>query len=166
MTREYIERAKQAYSDAGGVYELSRAEIKARNFESNLCYICKITFGIGGYFGGSRDCVVYLKDGFNAISKRWDDEVPLTIFDEDDEPFTRDTFISALKNLHIGEWRSFYSTERFGYVVCDGTQWELEFEFSNGHKPIRYGGDNSYPYNFDEFQALFGICYSLDEDEE
>lgn len=39
----------------------------------------------------------------------------------------------------------------------DGTQWELEFEYSNGHKPVRFDGDNSYPYNFDKFQRLFGI---------
>lgn len=42
-------------------------------------------------------------------------------------------------------------------MVLDGTQWELEFEYSNGHKPVRFDGDNSYPYNFDKFQSLFGI---------
>ena len=42
-------------------------------------------------------------------------------------------------------------------MVLDGTQWELEFEYSNGHKPVRFDGDNSYPYNFDKFQRLFGI---------
>lgn len=44
--------------------------------------------------------------------------------------------------------------------------WELEFEYSNGHKPIRFDGDNSYPYNFDKFQMLFGIdVTTYDEDE-
>lgn len=166
MTREYLATAKQAYIEAGGVYKLSRAELKSVDFDSNIDFISKITFGIGGFFGGSREYVVYLKDGFNAFSKGWDDEVPLIVLDEDDEPFTRDTFIAALKNLHIGEWRSFYSTERFGYVVCDGTQWEIEFEYSNGHRPVKYSGDNSYPYNFDEFELLFGISDTMEDDDE
>jgi hypothetical protein len=34
--------------------------------------------------------------------------------------------------------------QRFGYTVCDGTQWELEFEYNNGHKPVRFDGDNSH----------------------
>ena len=77
--------------------------------------------------------------------------------DDSKEPFTKDTFIASLKKLHIGEWRRRYSTKRFGYMVCDGTQWELKFEYNNGHKPLRFDGDNSYPYNFDKFQILFGI---------
>jgi hypothetical protein len=75
--------------------------------------------------------------------------------DDNKEPFTKDTFIAALKVLHIGEWRRRYSTKRFGYTVCDGTQWELEFEYKNGHRPVRFDGDNSYPYNFDKFQMLW-----------
>ena len=71
--------------------------------------------------------------------------------------FRKDSFLAALKTLHIGEWRRRYSTERFGYEVCDGTQWELEFEYNNGHKPVRFNGDNSYPYNFGKFKKLFGI---------
>jgi len=39
--------------------------------------------------------------------------------------------------------------------VCDVTQWE--FEFSNDHKPLRFNGDNAYPYNFDKLKILFGI---------
>jgi len=46
---------------------------------------------------------------------------------------------------------------RFGHTVCDGTQWELEFEYNNGDKPVRFDGDNSYPYNFDKLQMFFGI---------
>lgn len=59
-----------------------------------------------------------------------------------------------------------YSTQRFGYTVCDGTQWELEFEYSNGHKPVRIDGDNSYPYNFNKFQMLFGIDETEEDEDE
>ena len=97
----------------------------------------------------------------------WEDEEPFSLWDDDnEEPFTKETFISALKDLHIGEWRRRYSTKRFGYMVLDGTQWELEFEYSNGHKPVRFDGDNSYPYNFDKFQILFGIDVTEEDDED
>ena len=156
-TREYLERAKQAYAEAGGTYNLSKSEEKSADFESNMDFICKITFSIGGFFGGYRVYVVELSYELSAYTKLWEDEEPLVLLDEDDEPFTKGTFFTALADLHIGEWRRSYTTQRFGYTVCDGTQWELEFEYSNGHKPVRFDGDNSYPYNFDKFQRLFGI---------
>ncbi len=165
-TREYLERAKQAYAEAGGNYTLSKSEEKAVDFDSNMGFISKITFSIGGFFGGYRSYVVELSDEFKAYTKLWDDEEPLVLLDENNEPFTKKTYIAALTDLHIGEWRRRYSTQRFGYTVCDGTQWELEFEYNNGHKPVRFDGDNSYPYNFDKFQMLFGIDETEgDEDE-
>ena len=92
-----------------------------------------------------------------AYTKLWEYEETLLLDGDNQEPCTKDTFIAALKDLHIGEWCRRYSTKRFGYMVLDGTQWELEFEYNNGHKPVRFDGDNSYPYNFDKFQMLFGI---------
>lgn len=166
-TREYLERAKQAYAEAGGTYTLSKSEEKADNFDTNIDAICKITFSIGGYFGGYRSFIVELANGLKAYTKLWDNEEPLLLFgDDNEESFTKETFIVALKDLHIGEWRRRYSTERFGYTVLDGTQWDLEFEYSNGHKPVRFDGDNSYPYNFDEFQMLFGIDVTEEEEDE
>ena len=49
--------------------------------------------------------------------------------------------------------------------MCDGTQWELEFEYNNGQRPVRFNGDNSYPYNFDKFQMLFGIDATEEDNE-
>ena len=157
-SREYLDIAKQVYAEAGGTYTLSKSEQKAADFDANIDAICKITFSIGGFFGGYWSHVVELTDGLKAYTKLWENEEPLSLWDEyNEEPFTKDTFIDALKELHIGEWRRRYSTERFGYVVCDGTQWELEFEYNNGQRPVRFNGDNSFPYNFDKFQMLFGI---------
>ena len=65
----------------------------------------------------------------------------------------------------MGEWRKYYSPERFGYVVLDGTQWELTIEYSNGRKSFTSGGCNSYPYNFQKLTELFGI-EEEDEDPE
>lgn len=166
-TREYLERAKQAYAEAGGTYTLSKSEEKVADFDANIDAICKITFSIGGFFGGYRSYVVELSDVLKAYTKLWEEEEPLLLLNDDNkETFTKDTFIAALKDLHIGEWRRRYSTKRFGYTVCDGTQWDLEFEYNNGIKPVRFDGDNSYPYNFDQFQILFGIDDTEEDEDE
>lgn len=166
-TREYLERARQAYAEAGGTYILSKSEQKAADFDANIEAICKIRFSIGGFFGGYQSYVVELTEGLKAYTKLWEDEEPLSLWDDDnEEPFTKETFMEALKGLYIGEWRRRYSTERFGYVVCDGTQWKLEFEYNNGQRPVRFNGDNSYPYNFDKFQMLFGIDNPGEEEED
>lgn len=165
-TREYLERARQTYAEAGGTYTLSKSEEKAADFYSNINFICKITFSIGGFFGGYRSYVVELADELRAYTKLWEDEEPLVLLDDDDEPFTKGTFIAALADLHIGEWRRRYSTQRFGHTVCDGTQWELEFEYNNVHKPVRFDGDNSYPYNFERLKMLFGIDDAEEDEDE
>lgn len=166
-TREYLEKAKQAYVEAGGTYTFSKSEEKATDFKLNMDSICKITFGIGGFFGGYRSYIVEISDNLKAYTKLWEDEESLILFDnENEEPFTRDTVLAALADLHIGEWRRRYTTQRFGYTVCDGTQWELEFEYNNGHKPVRFDGDNSYPYNFDKFLKLFGIDDNEEDEDE
>ena len=166
-TREYLERAKQAYAEAGGTYTLSKLEEKVADFDANIDAISKITFSFGGFFGGYRSYVVELSDGLKAYTKLWEDEEPLSLWDDDnEEPFTKETFMDALRDLHIGEWRRRYSTERFGYTVCDGTQWKLEIEYNNGHRPVRFNGDNSYPYNFDKFQMLFGIDVTEEDEDE
>ena len=146
-SRKYLDKAKQAYVEAGGTYTLSKSEEKAADFDANINAICKITFNIGGYFGGYSSYIVELSEELKAYTKLW----------EDVEPFTKINFIAALKELRIGEWRRRYTTKRFGFMVLDGIQWELEFEYSNGQKPVRFDGDNSYPYNFDKFQRLLGI---------
>lgn len=156
-TREYLEKAKQTYVESGGTYTLSKSEEKAADFDASINAICNITFNIGGYFGGYRSYFVELPEELKAYTKLWEDKEPLLLLDDNEEPFTKNSYIAALKELHIGEWRRRYTTKRFGYMVLDGTQWELEFEYTNGHKPVRFDGDNSYPYNFDKFERLFGI---------
>lgn len=166
-TREYLERAKQAYDEADGTYILSKSEEKVADFDANMDALSKITFGIGGFFCGNLSYVVELSDGLKAYTRLWVDEEPLSLVEDDNkEPFTKDTFIATLKKLHIGEWRRRYSTKRFGYTVCDGTQWELNFEYNNGHKPVMFDGDNSYPHNFDKFQLLFGIDDTEEDEDE
>ena len=101
--------------------------------------------------------VVDLSQGSKAYTEFYDFEEP-SIVDEDNKDLgTKSSFISKLKELHIGEWRNEYSTERFGYSLMDGTQWSLTIEYTNNEKPIKFYGSNSYPYNFEELLELFGI---------
>ena len=167
-TREYLQRARLAYSEAGGQYQLSKAEEMATDFEANLNAICKITLNIGGYFGGYCKYIVEVSDELSAYKIFWEDKEPFDLINmNEDQLFTKSDYLLALSELHIGEWRRRYSTERFGYSVVDGTHWSLEFEYNNGHKFRSFSGDNSYPYNFGKLERLFGIEEVLDyEDDE
>ena len=51
-TREYLERAKQALVEAGGIYTPTQAELRALDFTDNIKHIGKFTFSIGGFYGG------------------------------------------------------------------------------------------------------------------
>lgn len=121
--REYMEKTMQASAEAGRTYSFSKSEVKVADFDLNINSINKITFNIGGFFGGYRSYVVEISDNINAYTKLWEDVESHVLFDhENEELFTKDTFLAALSDLHIGEWRRRYSTQRFEYTVCDGTQ--------------------------------------------
>ena len=165
--RLYLERAKQALADEGVVYKPSQAELKAQEFENNIPFISKIAFEIGGYFGGYTTRIISF-DGEELLVRLLhtlcpDPEIPQA---ELILPMDKDEFLDELSDLHIGEWRRSYRPERFGYSYCDGTQWGLEIQFSNGAKPFKSYGDNSYPYNFNKFQELLGIDVSEEDYEE
>ena len=50
--REYLERAIQAYQEAGGQYIPTKAEQKSQDFDAALDSIQKLMLSIGGFFGG------------------------------------------------------------------------------------------------------------------
>lgn len=165
-TREYFERAKVALAEVGGEYKLSKAELKATKFDSNLSAIEKIVFTIGGYFGGYETRTI----SFDGEEMQVDVLHSLQIEPTEKTvefllPYSKVDFLDELNRLHLGEWRSFYNLKRFGYEVLDGTQWELEIHYNNGVKPFKSYGDNAYPYNFDKFKELLGIDTSIDEEE-
>jgi len=157
-SQRYLERAKQAFVEVGGTYIPSAAEKKAMDFDNNIPFIHKVEFCIGGYFNG-YETKTYTIDGDKVHTDVEHSLIlkPSNIGDYEIEEIDKDYLLNALKDLHIGEWRKNYSTKRFGYLVCDGTQWHLEIYFSNGHKPVKIYGDNAYPYNFDKVLELFEI---------
>lgn len=81
-SREYLDIAKQVYVEADGTYTLSKSEEKAADFDVNINAICKITFNIGGYFGGYSTYIVELFEEMKAYTKLWEDEEPLLLLDD------------------------------------------------------------------------------------
>ncbi|UTW70357.1 hypothetical protein KHA80_07510 [Anaerobacillus sp. HL2] len=60
--------------------------------------IYKLTCSIGGY----RNYIVDLIDGLKAYTKLWEDEEPLSLWDDDNaELFTKDVFTNTLKDLWL-----------------------------------------------------------------
>lgn len=167
-TRMYLERAKQALTEVGGTYEPSQSELKAEEFENNIPFISKLVFSIGGYFSGNETYTVMIEDEHLRLWVSHSNIPTPSNFDiEQDYPMSKEEFIDGMMDLHMGEWRRNYNLKRFDYVVMDGTQWELEIEFNNGKKPVRFYGDNAYPYNFDKFQELLGIApYDTEDDQD
>ena len=161
-TREYLDMAKRALLEAGGEYRESAADRRANVFINQLPYLQRIVFSIGGYFGGHSVYQLNIENGFLHLSgQHYPDESALPVDTQvialgDQEIKTADELCCYLREMHIEEWRPNYDTSRFGYVVCDGTQWELRFEYNNGHRPWISGGSNSYPYNFLDLLILFG----------
>jgi len=166
-TRMYLERAKQALVEAGGIYTPSKAEMQVAEFEKSIPSICKVIFTIGGFFSGHETHTITLDDKHlhmdvehSYIPK------PSNFFIEADYPLEKNEFLEGIRGLYISEWRRTYDTRRFGYEVLDGTQWELKIFFSDGHKPVVKYGSNSYPYNFSKFLELLGIDPESEEMED
>ena len=156
--RSYLDRAIQAFEETGSTYIPSAAEKKATEFDANIPYITNVFFSIGGFFNGYKTRK-YTIDG-DKIRGQISQSIFYNLTNIDDAEILEmeiDDFFSALKDLHIGQWRKHYNTHRFGYLVCDGFQWHFEIYFSNGYKPVKISGDNAYPYNFDQLLELFKV---------
>ena len=152
--REYLARAIKALEDIGCPYKYSKAELKSIKLQNDLKYISKITFEIGGYFHGFIEYTIEITNDSVTMSSiyRLSPEG-----NEVEKKIDKNELFYQLSKLYIGEWRKDYNPERFGYVVSDGTQWELKLEFNNGRKPCKFSGSNSYPYNFNKLLDIFGI---------
>lgn len=152
--RLYLQRAIKALDDIGCPYKYSKAELKSIELQNNLEHISKITLEIGGYFQGFTEYTIEMADDSVTMSSinRLSPER-----NEIEQKIDKYELLYQLSELYIGEWRKYYSPERFGISVLDGTQWQLKIEFNNGRKPCEFSGSNSYPYNFNKLLDIFEI---------
>ncbi len=174
--RERLAHAKESLIKAGGEYKPDVEDIRAAELLDNLPFLKKLSFEFGGYFGGYRTYTVEAIDSSlpggmfkyciddEKVGKKLPDpsliqnptKPPLVIKNLEDLAY-------YLKEIHLEEWMPEYWPDRFGVAVCDGTQWHLKIEFSNGQPLWESFGSNSYPYNFDDFQKLFGLSFDDEE---
>ena len=150
QTREALEYAIKAYEEAGGAYEYTKAEQKSREFDLALEGISKLSFHIGGFFWGyeMRTCTVSGDQVTMMVIHSLVNKEP-----DQDIQIKKENFITGLKNIHLGEWKKRY----FEPLILDGTQWDLEIQFADGRKPVRFSGSNAYPYNFNELLQLLEV---------
>ena len=157
--QEYLDRAIQAYQEAGGQYISTKAEQKSQSFNDALDTLRKLVFSIGGYFGGYETRTYTMSDDKVILNvdhklRLKPNNLPLCY------PCTKKEFITNLKEIHIGEWKRRYNDP----YILDGTQWELEIYF-NSRKPIKISGSNAFPYNFKDLTELLGIDEENEDDE-
>ena len=156
---DYLERAIQAYEEAGGEYVRSKAEQKDHDFNEALDSMSQLMFTIGGFFCGQETRTFTVSDDQVFV------DVEKTMISMDKEeygPYRKEEFISGIKALHIGEWKRTYND----LLVMDGTQWELDIYYNNGRRPTKISGSNAYPYNFDDLKEFLEVEMEDEEDEQ
>lgn len=146
-TREYLEIAIKALEEKGVKYKRSQAEEKSVLFNDRIAEIVEINLRIGSW------CMPHfytftIKEG-RVEKSEYDLTNPIYL--------DVDAFQFELKKLYLGEWRAYYSPERFGIHILDGAQWELKVTFADG-KSKSWGGSNDYPYNFEVLLNLLQIA--------
>ena len=158
--RDYLERAIQAYEEAGGEYVRSKAEQKDHDFNEALDSMSKLVFTIGGFFCGYETRTFTVSDDQVLV----DVEKTVMTMDKGEEygPYRKEDFISGIKALHIGEWKRTYIDP----LVLDGTQWELDIYYNNGRKAVKISGSNAYPYNFEDLKEFLEVEMEDEEDEQ
>ena len=158
--QDYLERAIQAYEEAGGEYVRSKAEQKDYDFNKALDSMSQLVFTIGGFFCGQETRTFTVSDDQVLV----DVEKILISMDKEEEygPYRKEDFISGIKALHIGEWKRTYKDP----LVMDGTQWELDIYYNNGRKAVKISGSNAYPYNFEDLKEFLEVEMEDEEDEQ
>ncbi len=118
--------------------------------DDRLEQLVKITFEIGGYFGGVErrtltfdgEQILVEREGFNGFDPELD---PKELY----IGMTRTSLIDNLMELHIERWKEDY----YNPEILDGTQWSLELEFED-KSVVEKGGSNAYPRNFKKLCKL------------
>ena len=148
--RDYLERAIQAYEEAGGEYVRSKAEQKDYDFNKALDSMSQLVFTIGGFFCGHETRTFTVSDDQVLVDV---EKTMISMAKEEYGPYRKEEIISGIKALHIGEWKRTYND----LLVMDGTQWELDIYYNNGRRSTKISGSNAYPYNFEDLKEFLEV---------
>ena len=154
--REYLEKAKQAYQEAGGHHMPTKAELRDQIFNDSLQHMKRFVFGYGGYFGGYETRTYTISEDkvlLDLVHTFYQKPSTFLVY----EPYTTKEFVNGIADLHIGKWKRNYINNN----VLDGTQWSIDIEYDNGRRTVHIYGSNAFPYNFSDLLELLGV-----EDEE
>ena len=149
-SREYLGMAKRALSEIGGEYHETKEEQRAHMFLENLTNLRRMELEICNFMGWDEYAIEIDGDTVKHFPK-----LESLIVEEQVE--TRMEFLNRLEDVHLEEWKKTYSPKPYGMYILDGTQWELKLEYGDGIRPVRYTGDNVFPWDFEELCALFGM---------
>lgn len=152
--RLYLQRAIKALKDMGCSYKYSKTELRIIELQNDLRYISNIALEIGGFFQSFSEYTIEIVEDYVTMSRTY---CLSPERNETEKKIDKNELLNQLSKLYIGEWRKYYTPERFGYSVLDGTQWQLKLEFNNGRRLCKFGGSNSYPYNFNKLLDIFEI---------
>ena len=157
--RQYIIEAKRLLQERGIEYTPTKAEQRTLEFDVHLSQLIEIYVERSGFFKGCNEYLVICGEQFQMVTfskKFMVDNTPCSWMVELD----KQSFVSKLEELHIGEWKSNYYA-----CACDGEQWEIVFKFNDGTKRT-FKGSNAYPYNFDDLMDLLKINNGVDDKNE
>ena len=152
-SREYLGMAKRALSETGGEYHETQEEQRAHLFLENLPNLRRMELEICNFMRWDKYVIEIEGDTVKHFPK-----LESHIVEEQVE--TREELLNRLRDVHLEEWKKTYSPKPYGMYILDGTQWDLKLEYSDGIRPVKYEGDNVFPWNFEELCALFGVDWA------
>lgn len=151
VMRDYIAAAIAEYEKTGGVYEMTKEETAAVNFDKFIDRIVSIRLVEGAPFSLTEISTIDLNgDGFK-VTKAYNDHRHKLLDERHPvcDSSDRAEFIDRLHDLHIGEWEQEYINRG----IVDGTEWWLTFTYDDGNER-KFSGRNLFPYNYEEMQEL------------
>ena len=156
-SREYLKMAKRALSETGGEYHETKEEQRAHMFLENLPNLRRMELEICNFMSWDEYVIEIDGDTVKHLPK-----LESLIVEEQVE--TREELLDRLRDVHLEEWKKTYSPKPYGMYILDGTQWDLKLEYSDGIRPVKYEGDNVFPWNFEELCAIFGMDWARYEE--
>ena len=156
-TQSCLEKAKEALKEVGGAYEPTTEELKAQDFENNIQFINELSLCLGDSSNWHSLHTATLNGEDFHLRSQVSFMPKLASPDKDFDVVSKEYFYKKMHDLHIAEWKTNYSLNRFGYDDNENSPWDLKICFSNQHSPVEIHGAGTYPYNFEGLKSIFGI---------